>query len=112
MFSSTPSSHCHACLLARRFTGTEVVDLVKRGNVIVTSRDRCDEHIELMKKHPDVKEMLSHWHKSVMYASQAGCGFVWRGCVALRANKHRSVPVGACVSATGTLWKPTFSATQ
>ena len=49
-----------------RFTGTEIVELLKPGNVIVTSKDRCDEHIELMKKHPDIKEMLSHWHKSVM----------------------------------------------
>eukprot|EP00750_Incisomonas_marina_P003276 INCI13042.3.p1 GENE.INCI13042.3~~INCI13042.3.p1 ORF type:complete len:1029 (-),score=161.50 INCI13042.3:433-3519(-) len=70
------------------FTGTEVVDLVKRGNVIVTSRDRCDEHIELMKKHPDVKEMLSHWHKSVMYIVEAD---VQRDTV-MAVNVTREIP--------------------
>jgi putative AlgH/UPF0301 family transcriptional regulator len=53
------------------YTGTEIVKLLQRGNIIVTTKDRCDEHIELMKKHPDIKEMLSHWHKSVMYVIEA-----------------------------------------
>ena len=52
--------------LPGRYTGAEIVALLQRGNIIVTSRDRCDEHIELMKKHSDIRDTLAHWHKSVM----------------------------------------------
>ncbi len=47
--------------------------LLQRGNLIVTSRDRCDEHVELMKKNTQYQEMLAHWHKSVMYVCMYVC---------------------------------------
>lgn len=43
------------------YTGQQVIDLIKDGNIIVASVESSEANNDLMEKHPEIKDNLMHW---------------------------------------------------
>ena len=48
-----------------QYAGRDLVAMVKRGNLLVSSREKSREYLELMQSHPEIRQNLSPWTKSV-----------------------------------------------
>ena len=62
-----------------KYTGAQIVSLVKRGNLLVSTRESSRENLDLMRKHPEIAKRLEHWTRAVFLMISAHNGMIALG---------------------------------
>eukprot|EP00939_MAST-03C_sp_MAST-3C-sp1_P005335 g5335.t1 len=72
-----------------QYTGEQIVNMVREGNLLVSTRESSRENLDLMKKHPEIRKNLMHWTKAVYLMINARSGLVALGTtLKIVAPKH------------------------
>ena len=58
-----------------QYTG-RVHELVRDGNLLVATRESSRENLDLMRKHPEIRDRLAHWTKTVYLMLRSRGGLV------------------------------------